>query len=285
MKKLSVSKLLVLAIITFYGCKKNDDGGTKPETPAYLPLSTVVTGEDGNQQEAVPYDSLSYNPDNTPAELFLEYNAYSHTWHDRIQFFYNDRKQCTSARWYGLGDFYELDSLVYGANKITVFDLRADDHELTDSTVISFNSDNQVALLGSKDTVYEDNNGKQLSYTEFTYSGGNPVKVHKHKYNNYFGSDDVTIEEYTFTYDDHPNAFLNLFSQNPYLMVIMQENAGGIVSLGKNNLTSFTRKDEDGDEAGLNYTNAYDADGKLVTQKATEDQHTYTIQHNYIKAK
>ncbi len=103
----------------------------------------------------MPYDSVAYNADNTPAALFTEYNISGHRWQYHIQFEYNDRQQCTFARWYGYDDFYELDSLVYGAGKVTVFKLSPDDHRVMDSTFISFNGDNQVTLAGSMDTVYE----------------------------------------------------------------------------------------------------------------------------------
>lgn len=197
MNKLSVPKLVVLALFVLAGCKKNDAPDTTPSKPVYLPVAIYYTGNDGSNTVRDAADSIVYNADNTPATLYMQ-QTQNQEWRQRIQFVYNDRQQCVSIRWFRGDELTELDSLVYASNKTSVYKQDPIDHHLRDSTFITFNNDNQALLFGSKDTAFQ-MDVKLLRYTELTYSNGNPVKILDHRFESYFEDATSTTDELTCT--------------------------------------------------------------------------------------
>ncbi|KAA2239071.1 hypothetical protein F0L74_22940 [Chitinophaga agrisoli] len=66
-------------------------------------------------------------------------------------------------------------------------------------------------------------------------------------------------------------------------MVIMHNDID-IFSLGKSSLFSVTTKDKDGVTATTNFTNTYDADGKLSFQKMSNGENDFMLEYIYTKA-
>jgi len=284
MRKPSISGLLALTVILLAGCKKNDDPGTNPAEPVYLPVSVYYQINNGSNVERVGVDSFVYNADNTPATLFID-QLQNQQWRQRLKFGYNDREQCTSISWYRGNDIEELDSLIYTTNKVSVYKLDPISHSLRDSTFIRFNTDNQVVLVGSKDTTRQFD-AKLLRYTELTYNDGNPVKVLDHRYETIFGDDGTTTtEELSYTYDRNPNPFKEVFSRNPYIIQIIHQSEP-MFSLGKNSITSVTTKSNDGSTSTVNFSHQLDANGNLsITEVSVVGGEKFTAGYSYMKSK
>ncbi|ACU60953.1 hypothetical protein [Chitinophaga pinensis] len=281
MSKRSMSQLMLLAIVTLAGCKKNDGPDTNPANPLYLPVVIYNTANDGSNNLRSAVDSIVYNADNTPATLFMQ-QIQNQEWRQRIQFGYNERQQCISIRWFSSNELKELDSLTYTGNKITVYKQDPINHRLRDSLFITFNNDNQASLFGSKDTVFEENI-KRVRYTELTYSDRNPVKILDHRFDSFFEDATSTTDELTCTYDNHPNPLYEVFSRNPYIMNIIHQD-DNTLSLGKNNLTSLVIRNNGGSNSTINFDHHYDADGNLSSSQASAvSGEKFGIEYRYIK--
>lgn len=280
MNTLSAPKLLVLALIALAGCKKNDAPDTDPSKPAYLPAVVYYTSNNSGTNERFAADSIAYNTDNTPSALFMQHEQ-NREWRQRIQFAYNERQQCISVRWFRGDELTALDSLAYTGNKTIVYKKDPVNHRLRDSLFITFNND-QAALFGSKDTVY-DANIKMVRYTELTYSDGNPLKIVDHRFDSYFDEATSTTEELTCTYDNHPNPLYEVFSRNPYIISIIHQD-DNTLSVGKNSLTSLTIRNNSGSASTINFVNQYDANGNLSSSQASAlSGDKFGIEYSYIK--
>jgi|GEM_PF-5683181 len=280
MNTLSAPKLLVLALISLAGCKKNDGPDVDPSKPAYLPAVVYYTSTNSGTNERFAADSIAYNADNTPSALFMQQQQ-NQEWRQRIQFAYNERQQCISVRWFRGNELTALDSLAYTGNKTIVYKQDPVNHSLRDSLFITFNND-QASLFGSKDTVYEANI-KMVRYTELTYSDGNPLKIVDHRFDSYFDEATSTTQELTCTYDNHPNPLYQVFSRNPYIISIIHQD-DNTLSVGKNSLASLTIRNNSGSTSTINFVNQYDANGNLSSSQASAlSGEKFGIEYSYIK--
>lgn len=268
---------VALVITLFFSCKK-DDNGSAPTKQTYLPASFNLTASDGSYTKF----GLAYNDDNSIATLTSSMSM-SEGEIDTVHFLRNTNGDCIKVTFTNNQGrvIANSDSLVYRDGKMIVYRLDGFG-TLQDSSVFTFNSQGDVIMLGSKDTV-RNGDSKSLYYTEFSILNGNPRLFTTYSYYAASATTQPQITTYTssYTYDNKPNAFQAIFRADPFLVFLLSNTALSYISMGQNNITNITYAGSQSD-----FTLTYDTvTGYLSSQQATTMGTTLTIDYTYIKSK
>lgn len=268
---------VTLVVALFFSCKK-DDNGPAPAKDTYLPASFNMTSSDGNFVKF----SLAYD-DNNNVTTLTNSSSMSPGAVDTVHFLHNTNGDCIKVTYTNnQGNVgANRDSLVYRNGKMIVF--RIDGFgTLQDSSLWTLNSQGDIILAGTKDTV-RNGDSKSVSYLEFSIVNGNPQSFTTYNYYAASAATEPQMSTYSssYTYDNKPNAFQSVFRADPFLVYILSNTALSYVSLGQNNITSVT-------QYGLKFDFALTYDtvtGYLSSQQTTVMGGALTIDYTYVKAK
>ncbi|RAJ80079.1 hypothetical protein CLV59_105186 [Chitinophaga dinghuensis] len=286
-RKMSLAKIAagaLFVLIAAASCKKNNDV-TDPTQgmPAYLPSVIYYNNQ--------PADSFVYNADNTVSKLILNDGPRFYS------FDYNSNKQCIRVKKFWNGDLHagvpdEVDSLIYVGNKINMITSNNEGHR--DTTVFSYDANNNLGLVGSKDTV-KTSDRKYVTFEEFTNVNGNLSKYYYSFFNSALNGSDTYkgTRSHTYTYDNQQNGLQLFFAKNPYMFIYMNwEDDYPYFSAGKNNITGFDIKIErllaaESENQKATVQNTYDpVTGLVIYQKFVQtgsENATWSFQFKYIK--
>jgi hypothetical protein len=274
-----LSKFIPVALVValFFSCKK-DDNGSAPTKQAYLPASFKLTASDGSFAK---YE-LAYNDDNSVATLTSSM-SYGEGEVDTVHFLNNTNGDCVKVTFTNNQGrvVSNSDSLVYREGKMIIFRLDGFG-TLQDSLVCTFNSQGDVIMMGSKDTV-RNGDSKSLYYMEFSIANGNLQSFTTYGYYAASATTEPQITNYisNYTYDNKPNAFQAVFRADPFLVFLLSNSVLSYISMGQNNITGATFS-----SSGFDFTNTYDTvTGYLSSQQTTTAGTTLTIDYTYVKSK
>jgi hypothetical protein len=208
-------------------CKKDT---TRPNRPEEIPKdSHLVTVIKVNN---VPKDSLVYNDQQQVTERW-DYNTTYRMWQNYITYKYNADGYVTMVKYYNENDntyksLSQQDSLIWTSGILITYITRYREMgaEISgyDTSRLKLNSNKQLTLLGTKDTLLLPLPGplpsKLVNYAEYQYDGNNIRSFTNMSYN-ITANDPVSAtlytDSYAMEYNQVRNPLYKLGAKNPYL--------------------------------------------------------------------
>lgn len=217
-------------------CKKDT---TQPSKPEEIPKdSRLVTSIRINN---VPKDSLVYNDQQQVTERW-DYSTYKRQWQNYTTYTYNGGGYVTMAKYYNENDntsksLSQKDSVVWQASKLFIYTTKYREMGTVvatrDTTTLALNSNNQLTLLGTKDTLsfLPYLNNKFVLYIDYQYTGNNIRSFNFMSYNIMIGnaaSEAIYKDNFEMQYNQTRNPLYKLVAKNPILFrTLIGENFPG----------------------------------------------------------